>query len=408
MSKRFIIAAFGDPGHALPAISLARSLQRRGNEVLVETWERWREEVEGSDLEFRGAEEYSVYPPPAPGSERSGTAARAASALVGLMEEYSPDVVVNDILTLAPSLAAEVAGVERATLIPHVFPEQQPGMPLYSIGLRPPRTPLGRWAWKATMPLVGVGLRQGRDDLNGIRRQLGLPDLDRFHGGTSESLALVATLPHLEYPREWPASVRVVGPMLAGMDHPEVELPPGDDPLVLVAPSTSQDPECRLLRSALEGLADAPVRVLAAINGPPPEEPLPEPPNAKVHQWLSYRQGLAEADLVICHGGHGTVVRSLSEGVPVLVCPAGGDMAENGARVSWAGCGRMLPRRLLSPRNLRVATMGALADRRLADRAAEIAVWTASNDGAEIAAGLLEDLADGRMPSADSSPALQP
>lgn len=407
MPKRFIIAAFGDPGHALPAIALARSLRNRGNEVLVETWEQWRGEVEGSDLEFRGAEEYSVYPPPAPGSERSGTAARAASALVELMAEYSPDVVVNDILTLAPSLAAEVAGIPRATLIPHVFPEQQSGMPLFSIGLRPPRTPFGRLAWKATMPLVGVGLRQGREDLNGIRRQLGLPDLERFHGGTSESLAIVATLPQLEYPREWPESVRVVGPMLAGMDHPEVELPQGEEPLVMVAPSTSQDPECRLLRSALEGLANAPVRVLAAVNGPPPAEPLPEPPNARVHQWLSYRQGLAEADLVICHGGHGTMVRSLSEGVPVLVCPAGGDMAENGVRVSWAGCGRMLPRRLLSPKRLMVATMGSLEDRVLSERAAEIADWTRANDGAEAASGLLEALAGGSVPSAVSDRSLQ-
>jgi hypothetical protein len=42
--------------------------------------------------------------------------------------------VVSDILTLAPTLAAEVAGVPHATLIPHVYPVQQPGMPLYSLG----------------------------------------------------------------------------------------------------------------------------------------------------------------------------------------------------------------------------------------------------------------------------------
>jgi len=104
---------------------------------------------------------------------------------VGLIAEYEPDVVVNDILTLAPALAAEVVGVKRATLIPHVFAEQQPGMPLFSIGLQPPRTPIGRLAWKATMPLIGFGLRRGRDDLNGIRAQLDLPPIDRFHGGTS-------------------------------------------------------------------------------------------------------------------------------------------------------------------------------------------------------------------------------
>ena len=43
--RRFLVAAFGDAGHAFPAIALARALRRRGHEVLVETWERLREPV---------------------------------------------------------------------------------------------------------------------------------------------------------------------------------------------------------------------------------------------------------------------------------------------------------------------------------------------------------------------------
>ncbi|MFM9042843.1 MAG: glycosyltransferase, partial [bacterium] len=104
---------------------------------------------------------------------------------------------------------------------------------------------------------------------------------------------------------------------------------------------------------------------------------------------------MAAADLVICHGGHGTVVRALSEGVPVLVSPAGGDMGENGARVSWAGCGRMLPRRLLGPRNLRLAAASVLDDPGVKDRAVEIASWGSQHDGPQIAAGSLEALAAG-------------
>ena len=53
------MAAFGDPGHAFPAIALARELGRRGHEVLVETWERWREVVEAEGLAFTGAQEYT-------------------------------------------------------------------------------------------------------------------------------------------------------------------------------------------------------------------------------------------------------------------------------------------------------------------------------------------------------------
>ena len=390
MAVRAIVAAFGDPGHALPALSLARTLKGRGNEVLLESWERWRSSAEEHDLGFRGAEEYSVYPPPAPDSGDGRTAARAARALVGLIEEFEPDIVVSDILTLAPALAAEVAGVPRATLVPHVYPVQIPGMPLYSTGMAPPRTPVGSLAWRATLPLVSIGLRRGRADLNSIRADLGLSPQQRFHGGLSERLTIVATFPQLEYPREWPAYAQVTGPLLYDMPHPEVALPAGEEPLVLVAPSTSQDPEGSLVRAALGGLAGRPVRVLAALSGQRPEPPIEAPDNATLVDWLPHSQAMEAADLVISHGGHGTVARALSEGVPVLVCPAGGDMAENGARVSWAGCGRMLPRRLLGPRALGDAAEALLADQSARQRAEGIAAWSRSHDGAEVAAEAVE------------------
>ncbi|MGH2981078.1 MAG: glycosyltransferase, partial [Solirubrobacterales bacterium] len=57
---RLMVAAFGDAGHAFPAISLGRALAERGHEVVVETWERWREPVEELGLRFAAAEQYTV------------------------------------------------------------------------------------------------------------------------------------------------------------------------------------------------------------------------------------------------------------------------------------------------------------------------------------------------------------
>ena len=126
---------------------------------------------------------------------------------------------------------------------------------------------LGGGCGMRRVPLLEAGLRQGREELNGEREKAGLAPTERFHGGTSEGLALVATLPQLEYPRRWPEHVHVTGPMEFETPYEDVELPEGDGPLVLVAPSTAQDPECRLVRVALEALADEPVRVLATTNG---------------------------------------------------------------------------------------------------------------------------------------------
>jgi UDP:flavonoid glycosyltransferase YjiC (YdhE family) len=172
-----------------------------------------------------------------------------------------------------------------------------------------------------------------------------------------------------------------------------VALPPGDEPLVLVAPSTSQDPEQRLLRAALEGLADEPVRVLGTWNRRPPAVPLPEPPNARLVEWVSYARTMPTCAAVVCHAGHGTVVRALASGVPVVACPYAGDQAENATRLRWSGLGVSLPRRLQSARGLRLAVRRVLAEPGYARRAEALAHWAEKHPGAVAAAEAVEALA---------------
>ncbi|HEU4944365.1 MAG TPA: nucleotide disphospho-sugar-binding domain-containing protein [Solirubrobacterales bacterium] len=390
---RILVAAFGDAGHAFPAIALGQALHRRGHEVTVETWEERRQAVEGADLGFAAAEEYRMFPPPDPDSAEGAHAAEAAMALLPLLEEMQPHVVVSDILTLAPTLAAEKAGIPLATLIPHIYPVVEPGLPFFAIGLRPPRTPVGRGVWRAGQRALNIGLEHGRRDLNRQRARLGLPPLERFHGGISTELALVATFPQLEYPRRWPAGVEVTGPMTFEVPHPEIELPPGEEPLVLVAPSTAHDSDNHLVRTALEALADEPVRVVATTNRVVPQRPIDVPANAILVDWLSYRQLMPAASLVVSHGGHGTVARALGSGTPVLISPIIGDMSETAMRVAWAGAGLSVPWRLCQPGPLRWAARSLLGDRSFAERAEQLAAWNREHDGAERGAELVEQLA---------------
>ena len=392
MSSRILVAAFGDAGHAFPAIALARALHGRGHEVAIETWEQWREAVEELGLRFQAAEAYDVFPPPPPG-ERPG-AADAARALAPLFEDFRPEVVVSDILTLAPALAAEVHGCRRATLIPHLFPVHEPGLPFFGIGSAPARTAVGRRLWRAALPVLETGLRIGRRELNETRASLGLPALERFHGGISEKLVLLGTYPELEYPRKWPVEVRICGPLSFELPHPDVELPAGEGPLVLVASSTAQDRECQLIRRCFEALRDEPVQVLATTNGHRPSEPIEVPANGRLVDWLSYTQGMAAADLVVCHGGHGTICRAIDAGAPLMVSPSVGDMAENGARVQWSGCGLTLPSKLRRPDPIRRVVRELLGDERYRRRAAEIAAAN-PRPGAEVAADAVEELLAG-------------
>jgi len=386
---RCLVAAFGDPGHVFPALALSRALKARGHEVLVETWPQWEEAVTGCGVAFRSADQYQVFPPPADGRPGSG---QAAAALLPLLEEFRPDVVVNDVLTTAPALAAEAYGSAWATLVPHIYPVAGPGLPLFSIGARPPRTGAGAGFWKVADRLVRFGLERGRRDLNRQRGLAGLPPTDRFHGGTSPDLVLVATYPQLEYPREWPPGVQVTGPMHFELPHPDIDLPPGDDPLVLVAPSTSQDPDNRLVRSALRALREEPVRVVATTNRIHPDHPIEVPGNAVLVEWLSYSQLMPLAAAVICHGGHGTVARALAAGTPVLVSPVAGDMNETAMRVGWAGAGISVRWSLLGERSLKWALAELLGDPAYRTRAGQIAFWDRSHDGAATGAALIEKL----------------
>jgi UDP:flavonoid glycosyltransferase YjiC (YdhE family) len=100
---------------------------------------------------------------------------------------------------------------------------------------------------------------------------------------------------------------------------------------------------------------------------------------------------MPRCDVVVCHGGHGTVARALSSGCVVVAVPAAGDMNENAARVDWAGVGVRLPRRFAaSPRALRLAVGRALDSQALRARARDLAAWVAERDPADRAAELLE------------------
>jgi UDP:flavonoid glycosyltransferase YjiC (YdhE family) len=398
--SRFLLGAFGDPGHAFPIMALGRRLAARGHDVWVQSWIRWQDDVEAGGMRFAASPEYPTFPQLGQEPLTPYEAVRRATTdTLPLVDEVRPDAVVHDILTLGPGLAGELRGVPVATLVPHVDPRTERGWPPFSSGARPARTRPGRELWRKVGDLVDRSLELGRTELNEVRSDVGLPPVTRYHGGISEDLALIGSVPQLAYPRRTPLrGAHTVGPFVWEPPAEPVPLPPGDAPLVVVAPSTSQDPTGLLLRASLEGLADAPVRVLAAQNRTSEAaaarlRPVEVPDNALLVPWMSYSQVMPLADVVVCHAGHGTLLRALSAGKPVVAIPAAGDMYENAARLAWSGAGLRLPRRLAGSRALRAAVLTAISDPSYAARAGEIAAWVAAGDGCDRGAPLVESFA---------------
>jgi UDP:flavonoid glycosyltransferase YjiC (YdhE family) len=387
----------------MPAWALANALAARETDVVVLTTERWRGVVERAGIPLVTWEPLELAHRAGDGIDPHASVLESARALVDPLRDLGADALVADTFAVPAALAAEAAGTRVATLIhdPYFVPAR--GLPLFADGLLPPRTPLGRAAWSAVWPLYGLVERRIRDRLDSMRAELGLGRAPGREGAISEGLAMLATLPQLEYPRPWPPGLRLTGPMLLDLAGPSTaEPPPGDEPLVVVlASSTGIRPASEFIELALDALARERVRVLASTSRRGETWPGTVPANAAIAGWIAVGEVLPEASLVITQGGHGAVVASLSHGVPVLVCPVGGNARQVGSRVAWSKAGLMLPDRLLGRRSLRAAVRRLLGDLSFAARARAIGEWARDNDGAARGAELVEAYA--RAGEADAS-----
>ncbi|MGK2879087.1 MAG: glycosyltransferase [Solirubrobacterales bacterium] len=382
---RILLVTIGEPGHAFPMIAIATNLVAAGCDVGVHTWFRWEEHIVNAGAEFLKAPKFDVADGEAV-PDLHEAAALATQQLSEVVREWKPDVIVGDVLTLASALTAELCDVPLITSVPHFWHATGPESVPFGSGWSPAETKLSKAIFRWMHRLERKGLEYGRVELNETRAAVGLPALERVHGALSENLVLVGTYPQLEPERKWPENVKVIGPVMWEPPSEPIEIPPGDEPLVIVAPSTAQDLDHTMLSSAVEGLRDLPVRVLAAKNGREPATPLNPGQNTTVVDWAPYSQMFPAADVVLCHGGHGTIMRALTAGAAVVVCPASGDQYENAARVRWAKVGVSVPNRFISS-----ATIGAAVEKLLADpsygvRVKALADWADTHDAAQAAA----------------------
>jgi UDP:flavonoid glycosyltransferase YjiC (YdhE family) len=155
---------------------------------------------------------------------------------------------------------------------------------------------------------------------------------------------LVATLPALEVPRpDWPEEAEVVGSLHFEPTEAVLEIPAGSGPVVVVAPSTAVTGARGLTELALEGLRPGETLphgarvVVSRLGGS----------DVKVPPWAVVGLGrqdelLAQADLVVCGGGHGLVAKALLAGVPMVVVPGGGDQWEIANRLVRQGSAQLV------------------------------------------------------------------
>jgi MGT family glycosyltransferase len=276
------------------------------------------------------------------------------------------DALLIDCTAWGAAIGAETSGLPWAMFGHFPLPVISRDAPPYGLGLAPRHDRLGRARDALIRRTVLAPLeRMVLPPLNALRSKEGLPPLrnaTHFFAGTAP-LVLYYTAEPFEYPRrDWPPSVRLVGP---GLWDPPADPPSWLDdverPLLLVTCSSEFQDDGKLARVALE-LAGGEYEIAVTTAGVDPAE-LPAPAGAHVHRFLPHRPLLERAACVVCHGGMGITQKALAAGVPVCAVPFGRDQFEVARRVEVAGAGVRLPAGRLSPQRLRRAIDAAIGRR---------------------------------------------
>lgn len=255
------------------------------------------------------------------------------------------DVLVAEMLLPAGPLAAEAAGIPVAILGTTVYPLPAPGLPPLGMGFRPAAGPVGRLRDSAVNGITAWMWNKGLPTLNATRAEHGLAPLghamdmyaraDRF---------LVLTSEHFDFPAEsLAANARYVGPRLEDPAWAGDWTPPeGDESLVLVSLSSTNMQQLPLLERIAAALGTLPVRGLITAGPAVDVGAIDAPANVTVVASAPHNEVLRHAAAVVTHAGHGTVIRSLAAGVPLVCLPLGRDQPDIAARVVAAGAGRRL------------------------------------------------------------------
>jgi len=282
------------------------------------------------------------------------------------LHREAADVVVVDTMIPSARFGAEAAGVPAVIVMHGPYMVPRGDVPPLGTGFMPARGRLGRLRDRSAAALALAVFRSGLPALNQARAEFGLAPLrDGLDLMGRADRILVCSSPSFDFaPGSVPANVCYVGPQLddaarAASGNPWAG-PPGR-PLVLVGLSSTVMRQEGLLQRAANALGQLQVRGLVTTGPAVDPEVIAAPPNVTVTRWVRHADILPHCSAVITHGGHGTVMKALIAGVPLVVVPLGRDQPDNAARVVYAGAGTRL-RKNASVSALRAAVAQVIDD----------------------------------------------
>ncbi|MES2034538.1 MAG: glycosyltransferase [Pseudomonadota bacterium] len=418
--SRFLFTTWEGGGHVQPMMLVASGLSARGHEVLLISDACNAGDAAAFGLPFRAWALAPSRPDKSADSDLlrdweadnpmeavtrlceriiAGPAALYARDVLHALETFPADVIVTQELLFGPMMAAEKAGVPLALFCANVWPfPTLPGLPPFGAGMAPAAGEqdemLHQMVGQTTRTIFQIGLPA----LNAARESLDLPPLaDLFEQiAVAEAVLLGASRAFDFAPDPLAEPFAYVGPYVGDpVDVAAWTSPwPADDarPLVVVTSSGLYEAQEDLLRGVIAALgALRSVRALVTL-GPalrPAEFPAPE--NVQIVRSAPHGALFAQAALVITHGGHGSTIRPLMAGVPLLLLPGLRDQRDNAARVTARGAGLMLERDS-STEKIMTAVQQLLDEQAFRDAAKRLGAAITADAGARSAEDAMERL----------------
>jgi UDP:flavonoid glycosyltransferase YjiC (YdhE family) len=379
--RRFlIVASSGGGGDLQPLLALAEGLRARGHSVSAFGDAEVRTAMQrlGVETTLAGAEHDLAMQYAAVAREEGhlSPVAQAASLRDRLSANWAP--------RLRPLIEAAAKADRSEILVASLFSASPVRLTAESSGLR--------WVAVNSTFYVGPAPPRPPEDDFGSRAPL-------FSGYFAPNMNQADRVLHASecaFDFDFtglPAHHYYVGPLLdeAPGDYPSWLDEPGD-PWALVTVSSLKQDDIAIARAALAGLSTLPLRVLVTI-GPHSGEALGTlPQNARIEQYVPHGPVLTKSRLMVSHAGHGSVMRALWHGVPMVLIPWGRDQGGVAARATHLGVAEVVAKLDVSAERLTAAAQLVLNDDAMAAQVASVSSRLRAMDPLETACRLLARL----------------
>ena len=266
-------------------------------------------------------------------------ARRMAGAVPDVIRAFRPDLVLRDETDLGTTIAAELLDVPVATHL------------VLAAGL-----------------LIRPELVASR--LDAVRAEHGLapdPELNRLTSG----LVLTDAAPSFRSPHS-PLPLR---PMhYRSAVTPRMASRAGRPGVYVTLGTIFNNASGDLFERLLVGLADLDADIVATVGvGTDPADLGPQPPHVRVERFLPQDEVLFDVDLVVSHGGSGSLMATLAHGLPSLLLPLGADQPHNAMRGEELGLTATLNAATVTPEEVGTRAREVLADGAMRARCVAVA-----------------------------------